>query len=109
MEAVAAKKVVSRRYVAGRQVSQRMALTVDSSTSAGPSAWHDLVTLAELLLMHSSMHAEVSCNAWFPSDSFVVQFQQHRCALTMAWSSLRVTSTAFSLHPRLVRHHERWW
>eukprot|EP00892_Ulva_mutabilis_P007120 jgi/Ulvmu1/4780/UM020_0065.1 len=77
-QAVAHRKQVSRRFVAGMQETRRMAYTVESSGSRGRSAWHDLVTLAELLLMHSSMHAEVSSSAWFPSDDFLVQFQQHR-------------------------------
>lgn len=78
-QAVADKQDVSRQFVAGVQERRRLVFTAESSGSEGRSAWRDLVTLAELLMMHSSMHAQVSPSAWFPSDDFVVQFQQHRC------------------------------
>ena len=71
---------MSQQFVAGVQETRRLAMTVESSGTGGRSAWRDLVMLSELLLLHSSMHAQVSTSAWFPSDDFVVKFQQRRCA-----------------------------
>jgi hypothetical protein len=56
-------------------------LSVSSTHTAAHAPHEQLQVFAELLLMHSRLRAGLSADAWFPADRFVIQFQQHKCAL----------------------------
>ena len=62
-----------------QETSNSLSFSSTDSTSQKP--FKQLQILAELLLWQSQLKSELSPDAWFPADPFVLQFQQHRRVL----------------------------
>lgn len=114
------------KSIAGRTQTNRVVLSVHSSSEGAQPAWEQLRVLAELVLMHGKLHADLSDTAWFPADSFVVQFQQDKYVPCFCWgkSSLMciaripthsapqaydVVRTGHCGHSDIACLHVVWW